>query len=330
MQVRLAEEGEDKCMSYEFKMKTDNVYAIDTKMFGFDQYMSCYLVKGEELALVDTGHLSQLDIVRKAVNSYGFNMNEIKYIFLTHCEHGDHSGSAGEIIKEAPDAMVYFNQAGAWSLMEDTATERERIKELVGAQLLKRFGEKKPVPKDRMVFVDDGDVFDLGKGTKLRIINAPGHQPSGIALLEEKTMGLFIDDLVGNYFSDVDCSIILTPYNTNLEDTMRSLEKLSKIPANHLFLGHFGISDKPQYVIKRALDGMKKLMEIGAQCAAEGKLAEMEDRITASKMPEVEKLRDTRGEVVYQYVVEELLPHQATAFTKYYIKNYTNQKQDTK
>ena len=42
-------------MSYKFEMQADNVYVIDTKMFGFDNYMSAYLVQGKELALIDTG-----------------------------------------------------------------------------------------------------------------------------------------------------------------------------------------------------------------------------------------------------------------------------------
>jgi glyoxylase-like metal-dependent hydrolase (beta-lactamase superfamily II) len=45
-----------------------------------------------------------------------------------------------------------------------------------------------PVTPDRIKFLKDGDVFDLGDNEKLRIIFAPGHQPSGIVLLEGKTM----------------------------------------------------------------------------------------------------------------------------------------------
>jgi glyoxylase-like metal-dependent hydrolase (beta-lactamase superfamily II) len=311
-------------MTYKYIMQSDNVYTIDTKMAGFDNYMSCYLVKGKDLAMVDTGLPHKYEFVNAAIKNYGFSISDIRYIFLTHCEHGDHSGNVTKILKEAPNAMVYFNKVGVWSLLEDVATERERIKHRLPPELIAKFGEKQPVPEDRMVFVNDGDVFDLGNDTKLRIIFAPGHQPSGIAIFEEKNKGLFIDDLVGNYFSDADCSIILTPYDTNLQQTMESLKKLMKLPVKKLFLGHFGISDNPQYVMKRSLDGMEKLMAIGAQCAAEGKLDEMEARITASKMPEIENLRKVRGEVIYKYTVEELLPHQATAFTKYYIKHYVN------
>ncbi len=31
-------------MKYEYAMRVDNVYVIDTKMFGFEHYMSAFLV----------------------------------------------------------------------------------------------------------------------------------------------------------------------------------------------------------------------------------------------------------------------------------------------
>lgn len=309
-------------MAYKYVMQADNVYCIDTKMFGFDHYGSCYLVKGKELALVDTGHPSQREIVRAAIKSYGFSVSDISYIFVTHCEHGDHSGNVTPLLAEAYRAKVYVNKIGAQALL--IKEDRKKLESLLPPRLLARFGERQPVPEERIVLVNDGDIFDLGNGTRLRIIFAPGHQPSGIAILEEKNMGLFIDDLVGNYFSDADCSIILTPYGTDLQQNMESLKKLMLIPAKKLFLGHFGISDEPQYVMKRVLESMDKLIAIGAECVAEGKPEEIESRITASKMPEIEKLRESRGDVIYKYAVEELLPHQSAAFAKYYIKNYAN------
>ena len=43
-----------------------------------------------------------------------------------------------------------------------------------------------PVPKSRIKEIEYGDVFDLRDDEKLRIIFAPGHQPSGIMITEEK------------------------------------------------------------------------------------------------------------------------------------------------
>ena len=41
--------------------RVDNVYVIDTKMFGFDRYNAAYIVKGKEIVLIDTGLPNQIE-----------------------------------------------------------------------------------------------------------------------------------------------------------------------------------------------------------------------------------------------------------------------------
>jgi glyoxylase-like metal-dependent hydrolase (beta-lactamase superfamily II) len=76
-----------------FKKRLDNVYVIDTNMFGYPEYMSVYLIQGKELALVDTGLPNQFDHILSGFEEHGFSPKDISYIFLTHCEHPDHSGN---------------------------------------------------------------------------------------------------------------------------------------------------------------------------------------------------------------------------------------------
>jgi len=62
------------------------------------------------------------------------------------------------------------------------------------------------------------------------------------------------------------------------------------------------------------------LINIAEQCIKEGKPEEIEAKALASKMPEVEKLRKTRGEVLYKYTRDELITHHSTYFAQYYLK----------
>ena len=148
---------------------------------------------------------------------------------------------------------------------------------------------------------------------------SPGHQPSGLVIFEEKNKGLFINDLVGSYFPDADFSLILTPYGADVKRRMEALRSFMKLPITRLFLGHFGIAEKPREVMQRALDGMQRLMDIGAQCVAEGKPEEIAPRVYAIKEPEAKKLMATRGKELYDYIHEELNTHHAEAFAKYYL-----------
>jgi len=66
---------------------------------------------------------------------------------------------------------------------------------------------------------------------------------------------------------------------------------------------------------------MQSLFDIGSECMAKGKPEEIEPRITASKIPEAYKVLSSRGNVMYDYIVEELIPHQSTFFSQYYREN---------
>ena len=304
-------------------MRADNVYVIDTRMFGFENYMSAYLVEGKELALIDTGLPNQLEAVRAGIKAHGFSISDISRIFVTHA-HEDHSGNTGPLLRESPKANVYINPAGLEFLTTPSIEENKRKNELL-AKMNDRFGKMEPVPQSRIRFLKDGDEFDLGKGTVLKIMFTPGHQPSGMVIFEEKNKGLFINDLVGNYFPDCDYLQILAPIRSDMKEAMRLLKKVMTMPVSRLFLGHFGICDEPGVLIQRALDGMQQLMDIGAQCMAEGMPDEIEPRVLAVKKIEVEKIR-ARGKHVYEHESEELITHQSKYFAQYYLELYKNNK----
>jgi glyoxylase-like metal-dependent hydrolase (beta-lactamase superfamily II) len=297
--------------------RVDNVYLIDTKMFGFDQYNAAYIVKGKEIALIDTGLPNQIEAVRAGIRAHGFSPADISKIFITH-EHGDHCGNVAPLLRENPKAKVYINPIGAEHLI-DPSKANAKTRHLHSKEMLARFTDMEPVPPSRIEYLKDGDVFDLGGGEKLRIIFTPGHQPGGIVILEEKNKGLFINDLCGMYLTDADFSIIFTPPGSNVKQCMESLKKIKDIPVTRLFLGHFGISDKPREVIQRALDGMQRLLDIGANCVAEGKPEEIASRVAAIILPEVERVRAIRGEGLYEYFSREFVPHLARNFANYYL-----------
>ena len=303
----------------DFEMQVDNVYVIDTNMFGFPHYQSSYLIEGKKIALIDTGLPSQLDAVRSGINKHGFSISDISKIFLTHCEHPDHAGNVGTFVKENPNIEVYINPVGL-EYLTNPSIENENRKRVMLPQMAARFGEQLPVSCSQIRFLKDGEVFDMGNKVKLKVKFAPGHQPSGLIIFEEKNKGLFINDLVGNYLADADFSLILTPPRSDVIKTRETLINLINMPITRLYLGHYGISNNPRAVIQRALDGIQRIMDIAEQCVREGKPEQIEPRVLASKMPELEKLRKTRGETLYEYIRDELITHHSTYFAQYYLK----------
>jgi len=301
----------------------DNVYVIDTSMFGFPNYQSCYLIEGEELVLIDTGLPTQIDSLYSGIEKHGFSSNDISKIILTHCEHPDHAGNVGTLVQENPAIQVYIHPEGLEYLTEPSI-ESENRKKVMLPQMAARFGEQIPVPSSRIRFLKNGQIFDLGNNVRLRIMFTSGHQPSGLIIFDEKNEGVFINDLVGNYFADADFSLVLTPPRSDVMEAKKTLEYLMELPISRFYMGHFGITRDPKCVMQRTLEGIERIMDIAAECAKEGKPEEIEKRVLESKMPELEKLRLRRGETLYEYTRKELVTHHSAYFAQYYLEKTVN------
>lgn len=303
--------------------KVDDVYLIDTWMLGFKHYNSCYLVKGKKLALIDTGQPAYYEKLRSGIKAHGFSVKDISYIFVTH-PHLDHDGNVGSLLKENSEAIVCVHPEGVEHMINpDIAIGRSlsKMPPKMAETFLKRAGMPVPVSKERIRLLKDGEVFDLGNGKKLEVMFAPQHQPGGIVLFEESTGGVFINDLVGNYFEDVDLQISLTPAGSDVKQTIKTLEKIMSRSPTMLFLGHFGICNKPREIIQRAIDDMKLLLDIGTNCIKEGKPEEIASRVLAHITTKLEarksEIINIRGEDQYNYLKDELAQNLANNFAKY-------------
>ena len=233
----------------EFTTRVDNVYMIDTHMMGFEHYQSAYIVKGKEVVMIDTGMPPALEIVRAGMKAHGFSVQDISKIFVDHCEHPDHAGNVGAFVKENPKIKVFINPSGLEYMTHPEIEAQNRARVML-PQMAARFGTQLPVPTSNIEMLKDGDVFDIGDGEELKIMFTPAHQPSGFVVFEKKNKGLFINDLVGNYFVDCDFDLILTPPRSDLLRAKEDLLTFQKMDLKWLFMGHFGIADNPAVVYK--------------------------------------------------------------------------------
>jgi glyoxylase-like metal-dependent hydrolase (beta-lactamase superfamily II) len=307
-------------MSYEYLKKAGNIYLIDTQMFGFDRFQSSYLVAGRELALIDAGVSTSLEVVRAEIQNHGFAIEDIAYIFVTHAEHPDHSGNVGALLKENRRARVYVAPTGL-EYLTNPEVEAAIRKANLSPQMAARFGEMVPVPRSRIQLLKEGDSFNLGDGERLSIMMTPGHQPSGIVILEEKNSGLFINDLCGAYFADAGASFIFTPFRADVKQYLASLKRVVTMPLEKLYLGHFGICDKPQEILRNAIEKVNHLVDIATEYKGQYDPGELYRKVLSIRMQEAEKLRSARGEKLYEYLSQELMPSMSRAFTDYCLEN---------
>ncbi len=304
-----------------FFEQLNNIYAIDTRMFGFDRYMSAYIVEGRKIALIDTGLPNQLEVVRAGIRARGFSLSDISYIFVTHA-HPDHYGNVAPLLRESPMAKVYIHPSYTKYLI-DPSIEASRRKGVIPPEVIARLGIIEPVPASRVQDLHDGEVFMLDNSEKLKIIFAPGHLPGGIVIWEEKNQGLFINDLIGNYLADADAHYPISPPGSDFQLAIKSLQKLMDLPLEYLYLGHYGIVDNPKQLMAQSIKLMQQLLDIGLRYINEGKPEMIAGEVFKMILPELEKLRLVRGEALYQYASKEHVSSQAEIFARYCQKRFT-------
>ena len=298
----------------------NNIYCIDGKMRGFDKYMSLYVVKGKEIALVDTGERMRFEQVKAQIEALGIALSDISYIFVTH-GHQDHLGNAAPLLREMPNAKVYAHPACKQRLTDPGSIDWKAI--FSPGTMARITMEMEPVPENRIVYVKDGDTFDLGDGEVLRVKYTAGHQPTGMILFESKNNGVFINDLVGNCFLDADSQYILNTRNSDNMVSLATLQEVMKTPPAYLYMGHYGITDKVSYVLNRAIKQLEDQLEIGRKFTSEGKPELITEKIMEYVQPELEKLRKVRGEEVYKYAAVDHLPFQSKVYAEYCEKRFT-------
>ena len=167
-------------------------------------FVSAYiLVHGGEAAIVDTGVEGSGDAIAAALTGIGLDWPAVAHVILTH-NHGDHAGSAADVLDRAADATGY---AGAEDIAGIT------------------------VPR-ALTPVQDGDaVFDL------QVITAPGHTAGSIAVLDPAAGGiLVVGDAMGT--SNGAPSLPGAQFTADMEQAKASIVKLGKLAFETLLVGH--------------------------------------------------------------------------------------------
>ncbi|MGE0117786.1 MAG: MBL fold metallo-hydrolase [Dongiaceae bacterium] len=96
-----------------------------------------------------------------------------------------------------------------------------------------------PAPATRIL--EDGDVIDLGD-RHFRVLHLPGHSPGGLALWEAATGILFSGDTV------YDGPLIDDAYHSDIDDYVRSMERLRELPVRVVHGGHFASFGRDRFV----------------------------------------------------------------------------------
>ena len=87
----------------------------------------------------------------------------------------------------------------------------------------------------------DGDTIDLGD-RRFEVLHLPGHSPGSIALWEAATQILFSGDTV------YDGPLIDDAYHSDIDDYVRSMERLRALPVRVVHGGHFASFGRERFI----------------------------------------------------------------------------------
>ncbi len=151
---------------------------------------SPYLIIGKEQAMVlEPGEDCQVAATVDALKKCGVALDKVGYIWASHI-HLHHIQAVPDLMKQLPKAKFVVHPRGAPHVIEPTRLVASSI-EAWGDQC---YGPMAPLPKERVMSVEDNQIIDLGR-KQIQVIYAPGHAPHHMGLFDLETRALFPGDI---------------------------------------------------------------------------------------------------------------------------------------
>jgi glyoxylase-like metal-dependent hydrolase (beta-lactamase superfamily II) len=209
--------------------------------WGEGGHTELYLLQGDTLAIVDTGvYDTPTEYLAPALETYGLTLGDVDLILNTHGHH-DHTGGNGELVTVS-GAKVWIHEADA-QVAEDLDAQFDtyfvnrhllvgRADRLEAARTAFKVNAGKPTKVDRKLV--DGEVVDLGKGIRLRVVHTPGHTQGSVCYYwESERLALCGDSALG--LSSRPGGLPLIYYPADFE---RTIDRLLGMDIATLALGH--------------------------------------------------------------------------------------------
>lgn len=253
----------------------DRIYLIDGFDLDTENRTGTYVIDEEELTLVETGPSPSVKYVKKGLESLGFTLDQVRYIIVTHI-HLDHSGGAGLLIRECPNAKVVVHPRGAQHLIEPRKLAAG-ARAIYGDSFQELFDPIIPVPEDRVLLKTEGDTLQIGPDCTLKFYDTPGHAKHHFSIFDPVSNGMFTGDTAGIryellYREGIDFFLPSTsPNHFNPMDMKNSIQRFREMNLDRIYFGHFGITENVEVALQQVSDWIDVFMEEAEQVVAEKK-----------------------------------------------------------
>jgi len=209
------------------------IETIDLHFQGLVHAIAAYLIPSSDgPILIETGPYSTFPYLKKGIESHGYQLSDIKHVFLTHI-HLDHAGAAWAMAEAGAD--IYLHPFGAKNL-EDPSKLMASAKMIYQDKMDKLWGQMKPIASEKLIQVADQQEIIIGEVT-LKSWHTPGHARHHIAWQVDDI--IFTGDVAG---VKIDCGPVVPPCpppDINIEDWKNSIQLLKSLHPKALYLTHY-------------------------------------------------------------------------------------------
>ena len=265
-------------------MTIPSIEIIDTLQFGLPQSGAVYLIKGERLALIESGTAATVERTLAQLGDLSPS-----FIFLTHI-HLDHAGGAGHLARTFPKAKIVVHERGIRHLV-DPRQLLEGVR-MAAPDLFHQYGEPLPISEHQLVAVTGGEVFDLGQDVRLEVVAAPGHARHHVCFYEQASRTLFTGDAAGNWNNPVDTPLTVPP-RFDLARGLETLQSLKNLAPEHLAFTHFGITNDAlshlEHYEKQLVEWFEEIRELAASLEPADIVKRILDRPRYAQLPDTKR-----------------------------------------
>jgi len=197
---------------------------------------------------VETGPSTTLPRLEQRLGQLGWALSDFKHVLLTHI-HFDHAGAAWALAQAG--ATVYVHPVGKPHL-EQPGKLYQSARMIYGDQMDALWGPMEPIPAAQLYAPAHGEVLRIGD-LSVTAWYTPGHATHHIAWevsCPDHAPVVFTGDVAGvmpisGGFVAPPCP----PPDIHVEDWLSSIQLLRDLPAQVLYLTHFGpVHDKVSHL----------------------------------------------------------------------------------
>ena len=209
------------------------IHTLDLQFLDLQEAIGSFLIETSEgPVLIETGPHSTFSHLATAIQKIGYEVTDIKHVFLTHI-HFDHAGAAWAFAKHG--AKIYVHPFGAPHLAEPSKLYNS-AKMIYGDEMERLWGLMENIPVAQIISPAHNETVTIGDKS-FKALHTPGHAKHHIAWQLNDV--IFTGDVAGVKIGDGPVVPPCPPPDINLEDWNESLDIILEANAQKLYLTHF-------------------------------------------------------------------------------------------